>query len=143
MQEQFVGTWKLVSAQFRDQDGKIIYPYGENAIGMIIYDAGGRMCVQLARPDRPPFASGELFNGSPEEARATVEGYLGYFGTYTVDDHQGFVTHHIQGCSFPNWMGEDQRRGYTFSGNRLTLSTPPMPAAGGSLTGLLIWERAA
>ena len=31
---------------------------------------------------------------------------------------------------------------YAFSGNRLTLKTEPLPAAGTMVTGILVWERA-
>ena len=56
-------------------------------------------------------------------------GFLAYFGTYTVDEKAGVVVHHVEGASFPNWIGTDQRREFTLSGRRLTLRTPPLRAA--------------
>jgi hypothetical protein len=93
------------------------------------------------RPDRLQFASGDLFGGTPEEIKAAFEGFVGYYGTYTVDEGEVSVTHHIEGSAFPNWMGGEQKRFYNFSGNRLTLRTPPIPAAGGKMTGSLTWEH--
>ncbi len=138
---QFIGAWKLVSSQFRDETGKVIYPYGENAFGLIMYEPGGRMSVHIIRADRPPFASGDLFRGSPDEIKAALEGYIGYYGTYTIDESEGTIAHHVEGSAFPNWIGGVQKRYYLFEGNRLTLRTPPIPASGSSLTGILIWER--
>lgn len=41
------------------------------------------MSVQIARSDRRPFKSGDLFRASPEELKDAFEGYFGYFGRYT------------------------------------------------------------
>ena len=140
--DQFVGTWKLGSSEFRRSDGNAIYPYGKDAVGLIIYGADELMSVRLMRSDRPAFASGDILKGTVEEIKAAFEGYLAYFGTYDVNEQDGTVTHHIQGSSFPNWVGQDQKRYFKFSDNRLTLSTPPIPAGDTTVTGLLIWERA-
>ena len=140
--EQFVGTWKLVSSEFRRSDGEVTYPMGRNASGMLMYDASGHMSVQIIRPDRPTFASGDQLKGTLEEIKSAFEGCVAYFGTYEVNEEKGSVTHHVEGSSFPNWVGTDQRRFFEFYGNRLTLSTPPAPFGGEHVTALLVWERA-
>jgi len=140
--EQFVGTWKLVSSEFRRSDGEVTYPMGRNASGMLMYDASGHMSVQIIRPDRPAFASGDQLKGTLEEIKSAFEGCVAYFGTYEVNEKKGTVTHHVEGSSFPNWVGTDQRRFFEFYGNRLTLSTPPAPFGGEHVTALLVWERA-
>jgi len=76
------------------------------------------------------------------EIKSAFEGFVGYYGAYEVDEEQGTVTHHLEGSSFPNWVGTDQRRFFEFSGSRLTLSTPPIAFGGQDVTGVLIWERA-
>ncbi|MSQ14771.1 MAG: hypothetical protein EXR50_02780 [Dehalococcoidia bacterium] len=53
--EQFVGTWKLVSYEHYS-NGVVTYPLGENAYGLIMYDAFGSMAVQISSSDRAPFA---------------------------------------------------------------------------------------
>lgn len=35
---ELVGTWRLVSAEDHLPGGKIAYPFGEHAVGTIIYD---------------------------------------------------------------------------------------------------------
>ena len=139
--EQFVGTWKLISSEFRLSDGQVIYPLGRNAVGMLMYDASGHMSAQLMRPDRPVFASGDLGSGTPAEVKSAFEGFTAYFGTYKVDEGNAAVIHQVEGSLFPNWVGGDQVRFYKFSRNRLTLSTPPIPAGSQQVTGFLIWER--
>ena len=64
---RFIGTWKLLACEFRGSDGHIDSPYGHDALGRITYDALGNMAVQIIPADRPKFASGDKYNGKPEE----------------------------------------------------------------------------
>ena len=89
--DQFIGTWKLVTSEFRRSDGTIIYPYGQDALGILTYDAAGNMIVQLMRADRPAFVSGDLYNGTPEEIQAAYEGAFAYFGRYDRPLERGAV----------------------------------------------------
>lgn len=139
--EQFVGTWQLITSEFHRSDGTIIYPYGQDASGTLYYDAAGNMAVQLMRADRPLFAAGDRQQGTPEEIRAAFDGYLAYFGRYEVDEEEKIVIHHVVGCSFPNWIGQPQKRFFAFAGNQLTLSTPPLQVGGTTITGMLQWQR--
>jgi hypothetical protein len=47
-----VGTWRLVSFEVRDEDGRITHPLGEDAVGFITYAPDGHMAVQFGRADR-------------------------------------------------------------------------------------------
>lgn len=93
------------------------------------------------RPERPAFISNDLRKGTPEEVRAAFDGYVAYFGTYEVSEEEGTVTHNIRGSLFPNWIGQNQKRFFEFTGNRLTLKTAPIPTAETAVTGILVWER--
>jgi len=140
---EFVGTWKLVSFEMLRSDGQTVYPFGRDIVGVGCYDARGNMSGQLMRSNRPVFAINDPQKGTSEEIKAAFEGYLAYFGTYEIDEEKGTVTHHVKGSMFPNWVGSDQIRFYEFSGNRLTLRTPPIQVGGIAVTSLLIWERIA
>ena len=142
MKERFIGTWKLVSSEFRRSNGEVTYPIGRNTSGMLMYDANGHMSVQIMRPNRPAFASSDQLQGTPEEIKSAYKGFVAYFGTYEVNKEEGTITHHVEGSPFPNWVGTDQRRFFELYGNRLTLSTPPVPFGGEQVTARLIWERA-
>jgi hypothetical protein len=141
--EQFVGTWKLLEFEVHLPHGEARYPWGKNPVGLLMYDAAGNMCGMLMRADRPAFAQGDLLRGNPEEVKSAFEGFQAYFGTYEVNDRERMVIHHVIGCSFPNWVGTDQIRFFEFSGKNLTLSTPPLSAAGMTVTMRLVWARAA
>ncbi len=137
----FVGTWRLVSIKARSEKGEISYPFSPKAIGQIMYTIDGRMSVFVIQPERPPFASGDMRAGTDSEVRAAAEGFLGYFGTYSVDTAKAIVTHHIQGAFLPNWEGRDQIRYYKMEGNRLTLSSPMLVFAGQRCELIVDWER--
>jgi Lipocalin-like domain len=141
MSDRFVGTWRLISFVGRDAEGRETSTYGPKPLGVLMYDKGGRMSVQIARSDRRPFESGDLFRAGPEELKEAFDGYFGYFGRYTVDERAGTVTHHIEGGSFPNFVGTDQRRVFRWQGDHLVLSTPPERMGGSDITYVATWER--
>ena len=57
--------------------------------------------------DRPKFASNNRMIGTPYEYKASSQGVVAYFGTYTVSEPDRIVTLHIERSSFPNWDGTD------------------------------------
>jgi hypothetical protein len=114
---------------------------GEQPSGQLIYDARGQMSLQYMRRDRPRFASGDLHQGTPDEIKAAFEGYIGYWGTYDIDEKAGIVMHHVTGAAFPNWVGGDQRRFYSFDRNHLTFRTPSILIGGVQTTNVIVWER--
>ena len=136
--EQFIGTWRLVSTENRDADGNLHYPYGVNPSGILMYDSDGHMSVQIMHRNRPAIAA--IDSGTPEEIRAAFIGYAAYFGTYGVNEQEGSVVHHLEGSLLP-WVGGDQKRHFTFSGNQLTLRPPPRVFGGVKISGFLVWER--
>jgi hypothetical protein len=119
--QRLIGTWRLVRCEQRDPDGAISYPLGEDAVGQIVYEAGGRMSAQLMKKDQARFADADLRNATSAEKSEAWNNYFGYFGTYSLDEREKTVTHHIEGSSFPNLVGEDQQRYYRFEGEQLVL----------------------
>lgn len=139
--ESFPGIWKLASSEYRLPDGQAIFPMGRNAAGILVYSVDGHMCVQIMRSDRPAFTSDDRMAGTTEEIKSAFEGFVAYFGTYEVNREEGTVTHHMEGSSFPNWVGGKQKRFFELSGDRLTLRTPPIRLGGHQITGVLHWKR--
>lgn len=120
--KNLVGTWKFESIKVQTSKGEIVYPYGEDPFGMLIYTPSGHMSVLLMRPDRPKFASEDPMSGSSEEIEAAYDGFDAYCGTYEVDEEKRKVTHHIEGSKFPNWVGTHQERSVEFTGDRLIIT---------------------
>ena len=142
--ERFTGTWHLVSCEGRWSDGRVSHPYGESPGGMLIYDGEGSFSGQIMARGRPEFATGNLLKGSGDEVRAAFEGYIAYYGSYEVDEGEGYMVHEVEGSFFPNWIGERQVRRFEFtSDGKLWLSTLPIKGSRADLTVVLLWERAA
>lgn len=140
--EQFIGVWKLASFEFRLADGIVIHPMGSGVVGALMYDPSGYMALQLMEPDRPKFESGDWLRGTDEEIKAAFEGCMAYYGTFEIDEPKSMIIHHVQGSTFPNWVGVDREQYYEFSRDRLTLTTLPMQLAGEQAVGVLIFQRA-
>lgn len=140
--EQLVGTWHLISAQTQKPDGSIQNLFGSDPHGILVYDAGGRVSLQLVEGGLPKFTSGDRRRGTDVEVRAAFDGYNGYFGTYRLDGQTGVVTHHIKAGSFPNWADTEQTRYVEVHGDQLILRTTPLTLGGQQTVGVLIWRKA-
>ena len=139
--DQLAGTWKLVSFEFRAADGRVFKPFGDEPKGVIIGDKLGNVAAQVMASGRKNFASQDVGKATPEEALAAMSSYVAYFGRASVDEKGGKITTRVIGSLIPNWTGGDQVRLFKFSGDRLILSTPPMPLYGATATGVLEWEK--
>ena len=125
--QRLIGSWRHIGSTI---DGKPRPGRGANPKGIIIYDVHGHMACHVA-PDRAVTKAGKEPTG--EEAQAALAGHIAYFGTYSVDERAGTVTHHRQGSVQPGDKG-DVVRGYEFVGDRLILR--PV-----GTTQEVVWER--
>ena len=100
-----------------DDDLEIIPGRGAEPKGIIYYDPSGAMAAQIA-PDRRVRMAGP--EPTPEEAKAALADYVAYFGTYTIDERAGTITHHRQASVQPGEL-TDYVRTYEFAGDRLIL----------------------
>ena len=139
LKDQLIGTWTFVSSTGRLADGSPTW--GTSPTGSLIFTENGRFSVQIMRSDRAKFASNNRMKGTSEEIKATVEGTISYFGKYIVDEAGKTVTYKIEGASFPNWNGTDQKRPIvSLTSDELKYSNPA-PSIGGPTTELT-WKRA-
>jgi hypothetical protein len=136
--KQIVGAWTLSSIVL-DQDGKKSEPYGPGAKGTIIFTNTGRTAVVITRADLPKFASNNRTSGTPEENKATVAGSIAYFGTYDVNEAEKAVTTHVEGSTFPNWAGTDQKRTVAVSGDEMKFTNKAPSMGQGVAT--VSWKR--
>ncbi len=136
-----VGTWKLLSFELRLTNGAVIYPFGREVVGQLMYSSDGHMAGSFMKAQRPSFASGDVMAGTPQECDAAMKTYVSYAGTYRIEHDR--VIHHAEVSLFPNWTGTDIVRVFALDGNTLTLSTPPMLVGGTEAVAALVWEKVA
>lgn len=130
LQEQVAGTWMYVSVDTVRPDGSREQMYGPNPKGLVIFDGNGRYALVNARADLPRFASTNRTQGTPEENKAVVLGSIAHFGRYAVNEVERTITFYIEGSTFPNWSGVEQKRPFVLAGDELKWTTP---ASGGGL----------
>jgi Lipocalin-like domain len=117
-------------------DGGRAPVFGANPRGFLA--ANGYFSISLVNSDLPKFASDNCDKGTADENKAVVVGSLFYFGTYSVSA-DGTLATHIEGSSFPNSMGTDQKRTITALSATGVTWINPVASAGG--TAELAWKR--
>ena len=143
---RFAGAWRLVSVEGNPAG---LPGYYDRPDGMLLYLPSGQMAAQIAaKADRKPFAP---FNqgrrsATTEEKATAFDSYLAYYGTYTVDERAGTVTHHVQDYSVPGRRGTLNVRWFEFKGNDRLVLIPVEDGKGGTIqrkdaTYKLTWER--
>ncbi len=127
--KNLIGTWTLVSA-----DG-----LGPSPKGSLMFDIDGHFSAIFLRADLPKYASNNRSQGTADEYKAIANGSIAVFGTYTFDGAN--LNLHIEGSTFPNWIGADRKRtNVTISASELRY-TQPTPSAGGP-PAVIVWQRA-
>jgi hypothetical protein len=133
-----LGVWTLVSVTV-DRDGNKSQPFGTNPKGLLIFEKDGHFSLVAMRNDLPKMASNNRMTATPTENRQIVRGSTAYFGTYTASDADRTFTLHVEGATFPNWIGTDQKRIFTITGDQLRYTNSSR--SGGEGTSLVVWKR--
>jgi hypothetical protein len=139
MSVSVAGSWKLVAWRRLVDGGAITYQLGEDATGMLIYTADGKMAVQMLAANRPSIATSDALGGDVQDRAAAYSTCLAYFGSYEVQGDS--VVHRVDGALFPNWSGTLQARPFTFEGKELVLRTPPTQGPDGTVVNEISWVR--
>jgi hypothetical protein len=145
---QLVGSWRLLSRESRRANGQVEADQGLSTLplGVLIYDQSGHVAAQLSRRDRTvsmfreECAVAAETKGTPDTAQ-TVLGYDAYFGTYTLNEKEGIVTHHLEAAIWPGDIGKNIDRHFTISGDQLTIKFDTTTREGVKVTRTLVWER--
>jgi hypothetical protein len=139
-QRKFVGFWKEISFERKDETGKVLSA-NPGQTGYIIYTAAAFMMVHMMQPNRKPYGAAEP---TPDEALQTIRTYTNYFGPFYVHQSDGYVIHDQVGTLNMGRIGPSpQQRWYQFVGNRLVLQPPPTFQPDGHIVkGTIVWEKA-
>ena len=132
------GTWTLQAADVLHPDGSRSSDYGAAPKGLLMIDRQGRYSLQIFRAERPHFAADAKAKGSPAEYQAAVMGSSTHYGTLELDAGQHRLVFHIDGASFPNWEGQQQRRSFELHGDALSYRVPPRPDGNVPIS---VWRR--
>ena len=121
------GTWKLDRFICTDEHGEEIDYMGEGATGFICYSGDGWVSVQITKQGRLRYDIPDVEGGTDEQTLSAARGTFAYAGTYTVDEDNAIVYHHLEFSLIPNWIDSTQKRYITKeSRDVLILSADPV-----------------
>ena len=138
LKDQILGAWTLVTADKLNY-GARYQAFGQDQKGIAIFDASGRYVFSFADPGVPKFAGGNRTGGSADENKAAMEGALSHFGTFSINENERSFTLKIDGSSFPNLTGTEEKQTFTLSSDDLKWTTPETPDGS---TFEFAWKRA-
>jgi hypothetical protein len=138
LKEQLVGTWIYVSSTSTRADGsKTDRP---DLKGIVIYTSDDHFAFVSVRPDLPKLANPDRERATAEEARAVVAGSIAYYGTYSINEVDKVLTAKVEGSTYANLIGTDQKRIITsLTADELKFTNPRTPAGE---TIEFVWKRA-
>jgi hypothetical protein len=115
---QLVGTWRLISYTDTVGGEKPIHAFGADPAGLFVFTADGHVSISIMR--NPPDISSPTQDRDPD---ACIPGWFcSYFGTYKVDYSTSTWVTHVLGSNIPAYLGTDQTRHFSISGDRLVIS---------------------
>jgi Lipocalin-like domain len=134
--KDLIGTWTNVSNVNIRQDGSRVDVFGPKGTGLAIFESNGRFAIVNINPDTPKFQSNNRAQGTPDENKAAVLGGIALYGTYEVSEK--IINFKVEGSTYPNWTGTDQKR--TVSKFATDEFTWTLPASIGG-TAEVTWRR--
>jgi hypothetical protein len=136
LRQKIVGTWKLVSVVYEDQETKTLTPVlGEHPKGRQIATVDGRWLALVT-------AEGRSVPKTDEERAQALRTMIAYTGRYRVED--GKVVTKVEAAWNEAWVGGEQSRFIRFEGDRLFIESPPMPHPNQNnrvVRVIVIWDR--
>ena len=134
--EKIVGTWKLVSVVYEDQESKARTPVlGQHPKGYQIATPEGRWLALVT-------ADGRKVPQTDEERAQALRTMISYSGRYRVEG--GKVITKVEVAWNEAWVGGEQVRFIRFEGDLLHIESPPMPHpnVGGKVVRVIVtWQR--
>ena len=139
VEDELVGTYRLLSFENFAEDGEVGRPFGEHPTGMIIYTPERYMSAIMMRTDRPAFSAGDILGGTDAEKLEAFATSSAYSGQWEIVGDQ--IIHHLLCTTYPNWTGTDQPRNFDLTATTFTLYPPPMLMQGRIRHGKVHFER--
>ena len=136
---QLRGTsWRLISGRV-ERHGKKVRLTAPPLQGFLVFDSNDHFLIMITRSGPPKSASTAGQAGTAGEIKATLQRSVACFGTYSISEADQTINIHIEGSTFPKWIGSDQKRQFTLTGDKLTLTNSSLSSGAG--TAQLVLER--
>lgn len=134
---RFFGFWQIDRIERQTLDDGAV-PTPQYADGYLVYMPSGLMSVQLMRSDRVPY---EGVRPTLMEANDTMQSYVSYFGSFSVDSAEGVIVHRPAGHLDPNKVGVDTSQAFEFREDQLVLELPVITSEAPAVRTFVYWNR--
>ncbi len=150
VRDRLLGHWNLVNWRISYSDGRPdAFPFGEDALGVILYTPQSWMSASIARSGRSALSVSSMRGASAEDQASAFASFFHYAGPFYVRasslaQSTAEVVHRVEMSLNPNFVGSEQVRQIQFFGaDGLELSAVEMDTDGGkSRHHRLRWQRA-
>jgi len=138
--KSITGTWRLLSLEIRKKDNEVIYPFGKEVKGILIYQNNGYMSGMISGEGRPN-VSAPATMGIPEKERLEIsKNFIAYAGKYLVEDNR--IIHDIEVSFIPNLMGSSSHAGnYHLDGNNLCITSEQRAGRNNDSSIKVVWGK--
>ncbi len=110
-----IGLWKLKQYVVEVQEtGEKLFTLGEHPNGYATFTQDGHVMVTLAAQDRAPAVT-------DADSTELLKTLVAYAGTYRLEGDE-WITH-VEVAWNPSWVGTEQRRFFTMTGNSMEVKT--------------------
>lgn len=106
-----VGTWRVTGFSEWSRDGREHRPLGDNPVGYAIFDAAGRIFIQLSKSP-----------GRGVSPREVADSFMAYFGTFKVDG--GMLIVAVESGNGAHDVATAQTRTISLDGDTLSIGMP-------------------
>ncbi|NBO29713.1 MAG: hypothetical protein EBV10_10810 [Synechococcaceae bacterium WB6_1A_059] len=99
---KFFGVWELKSFTTQYENNDVVYPLGNDAIGLLIYNPNGYVNVTLQKKKFDHFKLPDRQLASNEEKITAFDTFYAYTGKWFLKDN--LMHHKIIMSIIPNWI---------------------------------------
>ena len=107
MPNKVKGMWRAQTIR-ATLDGETVEPFGPHPTGLLCFHESMTFVELMSNPQVAKYASNDRAGGTAEEDKAAMVGNLALFGTYRIDSNGDFIGNTVEGCTFPNWIGDER-----------------------------------
>ena len=135
-----IGTWRLLSLEFIKKTGEVVYPFGKEVKGLLIYQSNGYMSGMISGEGRPNI-SAPATKGIPDKERLAIsKNFIAYAGKYLVEGNQ--IIHNIEVSFVPNLMGNSSHAGtFSLKNSILCIASKQQPGEDDEFSINVLWEK--
>lgn len=135
-----IGSWLLVEWQIAYPDGRApSWPFGQDAVGLIVYGADGWMSATMSRRRRTPLSAVSALQADDASKASAFQEYLTYSGRWHLDGQR--IAHDVEMSLNPALLGTRQWREARFDGAQLVLVADEAIGAGRQRHHEIRWRR--